>query len=140
VKQSPNGSGRRTHYGGIVFLGGTSIYLQSLRKPWPQLARFLVSRGLWLMVLEVVVVSSMLTFHPSTHFFMLQVIWVTGLSMIVMAALIYLPLWAVASFGAVLVLVHNTFDSIKVGAHRCVIQRVKNMMPVAVAGSVGLPP
>ena len=96
----------------FVFLAGTSIYLQFLRKPRPQLARFLVTRGAWLMVLEVVVVSSMLTFHPSTHFFMLQVIWVTGLSMIVMAALIYLPLWAVASFGALLVVAHNTLDGI----------------------------
>ncbi len=94
----------------FVFLAGTSIYLQFLRKPRPQLARFLVSRGLWLMVLEVVVVSSMLTFHPSPHFFMLQVIWVTGLSMILMAALIYLPLWLVTSSGAALVLGHNAFD------------------------------
>jgi uncharacterized membrane protein len=94
----------------FVFLAGTSIYLQFLRKPRPQLARFLVSRGLWLMVLELVVVSSMLTFHPSPHLFMLQVIWVTGLSMILMAALIYLPVWAVALFGAALVLVHNAFD------------------------------
>jgi uncharacterized membrane protein len=94
----------------FVFLAGTSIYLQSLRKPRPQLSSFLVARGLWLMVLELVVVSSMLTFHPSVHLLFLQVIWVTGLSMILMAALIYLPLWAVAFFGAALVLVHNAFD------------------------------
>jgi uncharacterized membrane protein len=94
----------------FVFLAGTSIYLQFLRKPRPQLARFLVTRGLWLMVLELVVVSSMLTFHPSPHLFMLQVIWVTGLSMILMAALIYLPLWSVTLFGAALVLAHNAFD------------------------------
>src|SRR3954469_5313849 len=68
----------------FVFLAGTSIYLQSLRKPRPQLARFLATRGVWLMVVELVVVSSMLTFHPSTHFFMLQVIWVIGLSMLLM--------------------------------------------------------
>jgi uncharacterized membrane protein len=100
----------------FVFLAGTSIYLQSLRKPRPQLARFLVSRGLWLMALELVVVSSMLTFHPSIHFFLIQVIWVTGLSMVLMAALIYLPLWAVAVFGAVLVLGHNAFDSVNPAA------------------------
>ncbi|MEO5717144.1 MAG: heparan-alpha-glucosaminide N-acetyltransferase domain-containing protein [Chthoniobacterales bacterium] len=100
----------------FVFLSGTSIYLQSLRKPRPQLARFLVSRGLWLMALELVVMSSMLTFHPSTHFVMLQVIWVIGLSMVWMAALIYLPLWAIALFGAVLVLGHNAFDFVNPAA------------------------
>jgi len=100
----------------FVFLAGTSIYLQSLRKPRPQLARFLISRGVWLMVLELVVVSSMLTFHPSPHFFLIQVIWVTGLSMVLMAALIYLPLWAIGLFGAVLVLGHNAFDSVSPAA------------------------
>jgi len=100
----------------FVFLAGTSIYLQFLRKPRPQLARFLATRGLWLMVAELVVVSSMLTFHPSTHFFMLQVIWVTGASMILMALLIYLPLWAVTLFGAALVLAHNAFDGISPAA------------------------
>jgi uncharacterized membrane protein len=97
----------------FVFLAGTSIYLQSLRKPRPQLARFLVSRGLWLMLLEIVVVTSMLSFHPSLHFLFLQVIWVTGLSMIIMAALIYMPLWGVLAFGSLLVLAHNAFDSLR---------------------------
>lgn len=96
----------------FVFLAGTSIYLQSLRKSCPQLARFLVIRGLWLMALELVVVSSTLTFHPSPHLLMFQVIWVTGISMILMAALIHLPLWAVTLFGGVLVLGHNAFDSL----------------------------
>jgi uncharacterized membrane protein len=96
----------------FVFLAGTSIYLQFLRKPRPELARFLITRGLWLMALELVVVSSMLTFHPSVHLLLFQVIWVTGISMILMAALIYLPLSAVAAFGAVLVLAHNAFDSV----------------------------
>ena len=96
----------------FVFLAGTSIYLQSLRKPRPQLARFLVGRGVWLMVVELVVVSTMLTFHPSIHFIFLQVIWVTGLSMVLMAGLIYLPLWALVLFGAALLLFHNAFDAV----------------------------
>jgi uncharacterized membrane protein len=100
----------------FVFLAGTSIYLQFVRKPRPQLARFLVTRGLWLIVLELVVVSSMLTFHPSVHLLFLQVIWVTGVSMILMAGLIYLPVWLVALFGATLVLVHNAFDSVSPAA------------------------
>lgn len=100
----------------FVFLAGTSIYLQSLRKPPARLSWFLVSRGVWLIVAELVVVSSMLTFHPSTHFFMLQVIWVTGVSMVLMAALIYLPLWVVALFGGALVLAHNAFDAISPAA------------------------
>ncbi|MDQ6626756.1 MAG: heparan-alpha-glucosaminide N-acetyltransferase domain-containing protein [Verrucomicrobiota bacterium] len=97
----------------FVFLAGTSIYLQFLRKSRPQLARFLVSRGVWLMVLELLVVSSLLTFHPSVHFVFLQVIWVTGISMILMAALIYLPVPLVGAFGAIPVLAHNAFDWVR---------------------------
>ncbi|GAC1655874.1 MAG: hypothetical protein NVS9B15_16830 [Acidobacteriaceae bacterium] len=96
----------------FVFLAGTSIYLQLLRKPRPQLARFLVSRGLWLVALEMVVITSLLTFHPTPHMLFLQVIWVTGASMALMAGLIYLPLPVVAAFGAVLVLGHNALDSV----------------------------
>jgi len=44
------------------------------------------------------------------------VIWVTGASMILMALLIYLPLWAVTLFGAALVLGHNAFDGISPAA------------------------
>lgn len=96
----------------FVFLAGTSIYLQFLRKERAELSRFLVTRGLWLMLLELVVVSSMLTFHPSPVFLVLQVIWVTGLSMVLMAALIHLPMWVVIAFGSVLVLGHNAFDKV----------------------------
>src|SRR5256886_16709652 len=86
----------------FVFLAGTGAYLQFARgKSKKELSRFLITRGLWLIVLEVTVVRLLVTFSldPKLLFF-LQVIWVIGVSMIVLAALIHLPLKVLAGLGA----------------------------------------
>ena len=59
----------------FVFLSGTSIYLQSLRKTKKALAAFLIKRGLWLILVEVVIIALAWTFNPSYNFIPLQVIW-----------------------------------------------------------------
>ncbi|HEU0253291.1 MAG TPA: heparan-alpha-glucosaminide N-acetyltransferase domain-containing protein [Pyrinomonadaceae bacterium] len=99
----------------FVFLAGTGAYLQFARgKSTGELSRFLVTRGLWLIFLEVTVVRIFVTFNfdPRTLGF-LQVIWVIGVSMIVLAALIHLPLEIVAGFGLVMIAGHNYFDSFR---------------------------
>jgi uncharacterized membrane protein len=102
-----------THYCAptFVFLSGTSIYLQSLRKTKKELSRFLLARGLWLMLLEIVIVNLFWSFNPLYNFIGLQVIWVIGLSMVIMSAIIFLPLEAVLVLGLVLVCGHNVLDS-----------------------------
>ena len=76
-----------------------------------ELSRFLITRGLWLIVLEVTVVRLLVTFSldPKLLFF-LQVIWVIGLSMIVLAALIHLPLKVLAGLGLATIALHNLLD------------------------------
>ena len=90
-----------THYCAptFVFLSGVSIYLQKINgKSNAELSRFLLTRGLWLVVLEFTVVRSLVVFNFDYSSFvgMAQVIWVIGVSMIVMAGLIYLPLRVIA--------------------------------------------
>jgi uncharacterized membrane protein len=93
----------------FVFLAGTSAYLQQLRGvSRPVLACFLVTRGLWLIVLELTVVRSGKEFSLSQVG--LGVLWVLGCSMIVLAGLLPWPRWAIATFGLALVLGHNLFD------------------------------
>src|SRR5229473_1183916 len=69
-----------THYCApvFVFLAGTGAYLQLARgKSKSELSRFLVTRGLWLVVLEFTVVRFGATFSLDYHFLgMMQVIWV----------------------------------------------------------------
>src|SRR4026207_1331710 len=69
------------------FLAGTGAYLQYARgKSKKQLSWFLVTRGLWLIVLEVTIVKFGVTFSLDYRFVgFLQVIWVIGVSMIVLA-------------------------------------------------------
>ena len=96
----------------FVFLAGTGAYLQFSRgKSKRELSRFLITRGLWLVVIEVTVVRLLVTFSldPKLLFF-LQVIWVIGVSMIVLAALIHLPLKVVAGFGLAMIFLHNLLD------------------------------
>jgi len=98
----------------FVFLSGVSIYLQKMNgKTNRELSRFLWTRGLWLVVLEFTVIRSLITFNFDYSSFvgMAQVIWVIGVSMIVMAALIYLPLKAVGIAGLVMIFLHNLLDA-----------------------------
>ena len=100
----------------FVFLAGTSIYLQRLNgKNNAELSRFLVTRGFWLIFLEFTVIRFGIVFNLDYTFFgMPQVIWVIGVSMIVVAALIYLPVYVSAVFGLVMIVGHNLFDGFRV--------------------------
>ena len=96
----------------FVFLAGTSAYLQFARgKSKSQLSRFLVTRGFWLIVLELTLVRWGAFFDFDYRFLgAFQVIWVIGVSMIVLAALIHLPLRLIAAFGILMIAFHNLLD------------------------------
>ena len=78
-----------------------------------------MTRGLWLIVLEVTIINVGITFNPDYRFLgFLQVIWVIGVSMIVLAALIYLPKSVIAAFGLLMIALHNLLDGIRVVGFR----------------------
>jgi uncharacterized membrane protein len=101
----------------FVFLSGCSVYFQLARgKPKSELSRFLLTRGLWMIILEFTLIRFLVLWnYDVTQFLgMAQVIWVFGWSMILLAGLIYLPLRAVAVFGIVMIALHNLLDPITV--------------------------
>lgn len=100
----------------FVFLAGTSIYLQLMRgKSRAKLSRFLLTRGLWLIVLEFTLVRFAIFFNVDYSFLGLaEVIWIFGVSMIVLAALIFLSVRVVAVTGIGMIALHNLLDGIKV--------------------------
>lgn len=95
----------------FVFLAGVSIYLQWSRgkRGWA-LSRFLLTRGLWLIVLEVTLVTMAFTF--AWHGALLQVIWAIGFSMMLLGTLIWLPPPALLAIGLAIVGGHDLLDPV----------------------------
>ncbi len=105
-----------THFVAPIFvlLAGTSARFQVLAgRSRGDIARFLVVRGLWLIVLEFTVVRGGIWLNLDPAFLgMLQVIWALGVSMIVLAGLVFLPDLAIAAVGLAIVVGHNLLDRI----------------------------
>lgn len=98
----------------FAFLSGTSAYLSGQRKTKRELSSFLVKRGLFLVFLELTVVHFGWYFSFVPYELDLIVMWSLGVSMIALAALIYLPIRAILVIGIVLVAGHNLLDGVHV--------------------------
>jgi uncharacterized membrane protein len=98
----------------FMFLAGTGAYLQSRRgKSTADVARFLLSRGLWLVVLEVTFIRWFgwrMNFGSDQIF--LWVFWALGMSMIALAGLIYVPWKPLLAVSLAVILLHNTLDAL----------------------------
>jgi uncharacterized membrane protein len=98
----------------FIFLAGLSAFLYGTRgRTKPEVSLFLFTRGAWLVLLELTVVVFGWSFNPAFNFFVLQVIWGIGWSMIALAGLIYLPRVALAAFAIVMIAGHNLLDGIR---------------------------
>ncbi len=98
----------------FVFLAGTGAFLSGARgKGKLELAWFLLSRGLWLVVLELTVVRLGWTFNVDYHQFGGAVIWAIGWSMVVLAGLVFLPTTVVTIVGVTMIAAHNLFDGVR---------------------------
>ena len=105
-----------THYCApvFVFLAGISAYLYGIGKSKMELARYLLSRGIWLVLVELVFISLAQTFNPSYPRFNLQVIWAIGICMIVLSALIFLKRQWILAIAIMLIGGHNFLDNVHV--------------------------
>ena len=103
-----------THFCAPVFvlLAGTAAYLYGKRHGATARTRLLLSRGLFLVLLEVTLIRLLWIPDPFYHFTLLQVIWAIGWSMLVLALVSRAPRGFVLAFGALLVLGHNALDGV----------------------------
>jgi uncharacterized membrane protein len=94
----------------FVFLAGTSAFLYG--KKHGDLSRFLLTRGAWLLLLELTVIRMAWTFNLDyAHYLLAGVIWVIGWCMILLALLVRLPAPAVGMLGLLVLASHNLLDS-----------------------------
>lgn len=99
----------------FVALTGLSAWLYGQKQGGAAAASdFLFKRGLFLVALELTLVSFAWTFSLTPKIIYLQVIWAIGLSMIALAALVRLPRPWLIAVGLVIVLGHNLLDPITI--------------------------
>ncbi|MEO6238112.1 MAG: heparan-alpha-glucosaminide N-acetyltransferase domain-containing protein [Vicinamibacterales bacterium] len=105
-----------TYFCAPVFflLTGTGACLSLRRKSVAGLSRYLLTRGLWLIFLELVLVRAVAyQFNIDYKVTMLLVLWALGWAMIVLSALVWLPPSLVTGIGLTLIAGHNLFDAVK---------------------------
>jgi uncharacterized membrane protein len=105
-----------THFCAPVFflLTGVGAYISLRKKSKRELSRFLFTRGLWLIFLDLVLFRCLgLQFNFDYHLTILNVLWALGWAMITLSALVHLPTPWVAAFGLVLIAGHNLLDPIQ---------------------------
>jgi uncharacterized membrane protein len=107
-----------THFCAPVFMltagMGAYFYWRNGGRTKAQLSRFLVTRGLWLIVLELTLMQVAYNFNlASTNPIFMLVLWVLGACMIILAGLAWLPLPALAGVSIVTIVLHNALDPIR---------------------------
>ena len=95
----------------FVFLAGTSAFFVGQRRGMKSLSVWLLKRGLWLIIVELTIIKLAWNFKLDYSMIVLQVIWILGLSMILLAGFIHLPKKLMIIISITIILGHNLFDS-----------------------------
>lgn len=98
----------------FVFLSGLSAYLSAQNKTLAQASGFLFKRGVWLILVEIIIVTLGLTFNPFYNFIILQVIWAIGWSMVLLSLLSRVSYKLVLFTGFVLVFGHDLINYLSI--------------------------
>ena len=105
-----------THYCAPIFsfLAGTGAYFALARgKPVADLRWFLITRGLWLIFLELTVFMWFgWQFEITTHAYILATLWALGTAMIFLGVILPLPVRAIGAIGLAIIVLHNAFDHV----------------------------
>ena len=101
----------------FIFLAGTAAFLYGEKvKDRGTLAKYLVTRGAWLVLLELTVLRFAWTFNfDYAHYTLAGVIWVIGWCLILMAGLVFLPVRVVGAIGVTIITLHNVTDQFQLG-------------------------
>ena len=99
---------------GFFLLMGTGAYLARRRRSTGEFVRFLLTRGFWLIVLDLVVLRCFAyQFNVDYRVTMLLVLWALGWALIGLAAVAWLPTSAIALVGVAIIAGHNLLDGVR---------------------------
>jgi uncharacterized membrane protein len=106
-----------THFCAPVFMltagMGAAFWLGKPGRTKKDLSRFLISRGLWLIVLEFTVLRFGYFLSLTSSPWLLTILWALGWSMIALAAFIHVPTRVLVPLCGLVIVGHNMFDSVK---------------------------
>lgn len=100
----------------FVLLAGTAVRISEQRKSKKEISWFLLTRGLWLIILELTVVRFGILFNLYYDVVIFQVIWAIGFSMVLLAAAVHLPFRMILALGLLITLGHDLLHAIKLQA------------------------
>ncbi len=107
-----------THFCAPVFMLtaglGAFFWMSRGRHSKAELSRFLIARGVWLILLEVTILRVMMFSQGSFRgsLVILLILWAIGISMIALAVLIYLPTPVLVAVSVGIIALHNLLDGI----------------------------
>ena len=101
-----------THYCAPIFtfLAGVSAYIVGNKYNKKYLSKFLLTRGLWLVFVEIVIINFGWRFDITFSYIVLGVIWMLGICMILMSLLIWMSNKKVLIFSLLVIFGHNLLD------------------------------
>lgn len=120
----------------FILLAGSSAFLRGTSTGLPALSRYLLTRGLMLIVLEATWIT--FSWQLGYNFIILQVLWAIGLGMIAMAGLIWLPRPVIALVAALLIIPHNMLDTIQSASPLWMAWHQGGFLPLSFAGLEGI--
>jgi uncharacterized membrane protein len=97
----------------FILLAGLSAFLYGRRRKVRDLSRFLLIRGVWLILIDFTLIKFGWRFEFDPFRMTGGIIFVIGGSMIALAALVWLPRWAIAGLTLIMIAGHNLLDSIR---------------------------
>ncbi len=104
-----------THFSAptFVFLAGLSAYLYGRGRDSGELSRFLLTRGLFLILIDITLIKFGWRFDFASFRLGAGIIFMIGASMMALAALIWLPRWAITAFALIMIAGHNLLDGVR---------------------------
>ena len=102
----------------FVFLAGTSAFISmKKRNDLESTRRLLITRGIWLIIIEFTVINFAIWFDLQFRIFLFEVIAAIGFGFIILSLLLKLPSWFIGIIGLVIIFGHNFLSVLQFENH-----------------------